>query len=124
MKATFTKKTLLVAIIADESTVTGFLLTGIGERGGKEGQRNYMVCNKDTTDQQLEEGFNKMVVRTDIGVILISQSLAERVRNMIVEHQNDEEKLLPTVLEIPAKDAPYDPTKDTMLVAAAQKLFG
>jgi uncharacterized DUF497 family protein len=45
-----------------------------------------------------------MIVRTDIGVILISQSLAERVRNMIVEHQNDEEKLLPTVLEIPAKD--------------------
>ena len=50
---------------------------------------------------------------------MISQSLAERVRNMIVEHQNDEEKLLPTVLEIPAKEAPYDPTKDTMLVAAS-----
>ena len=43
---------------------------------------------------------------------------------MIVEHQNDETKLIPTILEIPAKDAPYDPTKDTMLVAAAQKLFG
>jgi V-type H+-transporting ATPase subunit F len=37
MKAQFTKKTLLVAIIADETTVTGFLLTGIGERGGKDG---------------------------------------------------------------------------------------
>lgn len=49
MKAAFTKKTLLVAVIADESTVTGFLLTGIGERG-KDGTRNYMICNKDTTD--------------------------------------------------------------------------
>ena len=62
--------------------------------------------------------------REDIGVVMIAQSLAERVRNMIVEHQNDEEKLLPTILEIPSKDAPYDPTKDSMLVAAAQKLFG
>ena len=43
---------------------------------------------------------------------------------MIIEHNNDEEKLLPTILEIPAKDSPYDPTKDTMLVAAAAKLFG
>jgi vacuolar-type H+-ATPase subunit F/Vma7 len=43
---------------------------------------------------------------------------------MIIEHSSNEEKLLPTILEIPAKDAPYDPTKDTMLVAAAAKLFG
>ena len=86
MKAQFTKKTLLVAIIADETTVTGFLLTGIGERGGKDGQRNYMICSKETTDVQLETGFGKLLERSDIGVILISQSLAERVRNMIVEH--------------------------------------
>ena len=32
-KATFPKKSLLIAVIADESTVTGFLLTGIGQRG-------------------------------------------------------------------------------------------
>ena len=50
--------------------------------------------------------------------------MAERVRNMIIEHNNNEEKLLPTILEIPAKDSPYDPTKDGMLVAAAAKLFG
>ena len=43
---------------------------------------------------------------------------------MIVEHTNNEEKLLTSILEIPSKDAPYDPTKDTMLVAAASKLFG
>jgi len=123
MKATFSKKSLLTAVIADESTVTGFLLTGIGERG-KDGARNYMICDKVTSDAQLEEGFGKLVQRNDIGIILISQSLAERVRNMIVEHENDEEKLLPTILEIPSKDQPYDPTKDGMLVKAAQKLYG
>jgi len=122
MKASFPKKSLLVACIAEESTVTGFLLTGIGERG-KDGSANFLIVNKETTDAQLEEGFSRLL-RDDIGVVLIAQSLAERVRSMIVEHQNNEEKLVPTILEIPSKDAPYDPTKDTMLVAAAQKLFG
>ena len=83
-----------------------------------------MICNKDTTDQQLEETFGRMIARDDIGIVLIAQSLAERVRNMIVEHQDSETKLLPTIMEIPSKDSPYDPTKDGMLVAAATKLFG
>jgi V-type H+-transporting ATPase subunit F len=122
MKLSFPKKSLLMAVMADESTVTGFLLTGLGERG-KDGTRNYMIVDKETSDQALEEGFARFL-RDDIGVVLIAQSLAERLRNMIVAHQNDEEKLIPTILEIPAKDAPYNPCKDAMLVAAAQKLFG
>ena len=56
MKASFPKKSLLVAVVADESTVTGFLLTGIGERG-KDGTRNYLIVDKETSDAQLEEGF-------------------------------------------------------------------
>jgi vacuolar-type H+-ATPase subunit F/Vma7 len=43
---------------------------------------------------------------------------------MIVEHQEDETKLLPTIMEIPSKDQPYDPEKDGMLVQAAMKLYG
>ena len=31
-KNPFPTKSMLIAIVADESTVTGFLLTGIGER--------------------------------------------------------------------------------------------
>ena len=122
-KNIFPTKTLLVAVIADESTVTGFLLTGIGQRG-KNGEQNYLIVGKDTTDSQLEEEFGKMLARDDIGVILIAQSLAERVRSMIVEHQESETRILPTVMEIPSKDAPYDPTKDGLLVTAATKLFG
>lgn len=70
-KNPFPTKSLLVAIIADESTVTGFLLTGIGQRG-KDGQQNFMICNKDTTDQQLEETFGAMLARDDIGIVLIA----------------------------------------------------
>jgi vacuolar-type H+-ATPase subunit F/Vma7 len=50
MQNKFSNKRLLVAVIADESTVTGFLLTGIGQRGTK-GDHNYMIVSKETTDQ-------------------------------------------------------------------------
>ena len=43
---------------------------------------------------------------------------------MIMEHQADETKLLPTIMEIPSKDSPYDPEKDGMLVQAACRLYG
>ena len=122
MKASFPKKSLLIAVLADESTVTGFLLTGMGERG-KDGKANYVIVDRETSDTQLEEHLSRFL-NDNYGVVLIAQSVAERVRNMIVEHQNDELKLVPSILEIPSKDAPYDPTKDGMLVAAAQKLFG
>ena len=111
----FPKKSLLIGVIGDETTVTGFLLTGIGERA-RDGVQNFMIVTKETSTQELEQGFQKMIDRSDVGIILISQSLAERCRNMIDEHQGDEEKVLPTILEIPSKDAPYDPTKDGMLV--------
>jgi V-type H+-transporting ATPase subunit F len=45
-KKTFrkTEGTTLVSIIADEDTVTGFLLTGIGEKNIK-GETNYLVVD-------------------------------------------------------------------------------
>jgi vacuolar-type H+-ATPase subunit F/Vma7 len=45
-KAFKVKGTLLVAVMGDEATVTGFLLTGIGERNRK-GEANYMIVTKD-----------------------------------------------------------------------------
>ena len=43
---------------------------------------------------------------------------------MIVEHTENEDKILPTVMEIPSKDQAYDPTKDSMMISAASKLYG
>ena len=116
------KKTLIISVIADESTVTGFLLTGIGQRG-KNGEQNYCIVNKDTTDQVLEQEFGKLLARDDIGIILIAQSLAERVRSMIVEHQESETRLLPTVMEIPSKDAPYKSRENNILHLRVRIIF-
>lgn len=118
-KAFKVKESLLVAVIGDEATVTGFLLTGIGERN-KKGEANFMIVTKDTTASQIEQCFQKMLARTDIGIIMISQNIAEQIRNLINEHQ----EVIPTVMEIPSKDVPYDPEKDTILCRAARNLYG
>ena len=50
----FPRTSLLISIMADESTVTGFLLTGIGERG-RDGTKNYYIINKDSSLAQMEQ---------------------------------------------------------------------
>ena len=70
-KAFKIKGSLLVGVIGDEATVTGFLLTGIGERN-KKGDANFFIVTKDTTASQIEAVFMKMLQRDDIGIIMIS----------------------------------------------------
>ena len=124
IKKQYPKNRLIMAVIADEPTVTGFLLTGMGQRDAT-GAANYFMSSKETTDDELEQEFNKYAVQeTKIGIIFIAQNLAERIRARVIEHQENEEILLPIVMEIPSKEAEYNPIKDTMLVAAATRLFG
>ena len=113
------KGTLLVSAIGDRTTVTGLLLTGMGERNLKN-QTNFLIVDKDTDDETIETTLRSFLERTDIGIVLISQNVAERVRNIIVEHT----KVLPTILEIPSKDTPYEADKDTIVKRAASILWG
>jgi V-type H+-transporting ATPase subunit F len=71
MQGSKAKGTLLVSVIADATTVTGLLLTGIGERNTK-GQQNFLVVDRDTTDAIIENQLKELIDRDDIGVILIS----------------------------------------------------
>ena len=118
-KAFRIKQSLLVAVIGDEPTVTGFLLTGIGERNRK-GEANFLIVTKDTTTNQIETFLKKLLEREDVGIILISQHVAEIVRNLIAEHQ----EVIPTIMEMPSKDHAYEPEKDTILSRAARILYG
>ena len=113
------KGTLLVSAIGDRTTITGLLLTGMGERNLKN-QTNFLIVDKDTDDETIETTLRSFLERTDIGIVLISQNVAERVRNIIVEHN----KVLPTILEIPSKDTPYEADKDTIVKRAAAILWG
>lgn len=100
----------LLAVIGDEDTCTGFLLGGIGELS-KTRQPNFMVVDKDTPSSDIEDQLKSFLSRRDIGIVLISQSIAEVVRYIIDSHNEP----VPTILEIPSKDSPYDPSKDSIL---------
>ena len=68
----------------------------------------------------IEEKLRSLLERDDVGIVLISQNIAERVRNIIIEH----DAVIPTILEIPSKETPYEPEKDTVVVRAASILWG
>ncbi|KAI9351451.1 ATPase, V1 complex, subunit F [Obelidium mucronatum] len=114
----YQKDRSLIAVIGDEDTVTGLLLAGIGHVDSKQ-KANFLVVDAKTTLPTLEETFIEFTKRKDIGIILINQHVAEDIRGMLDEYQ----QAFPTVLEIPSKDHPYDPSKDSVL-KRVQKLFG
>ncbi|GBM49910.1 V-type proton ATPase subunit F-like [Argiope bruennichi] len=110
MSAIAAAKGKLIAVIGDEDTCVGFLLGGIGELN-KSRQTNFMVVEKNTSASEVEETFKNFVKRDDIDIILINQNIAEMIRYVIDAHT----KPVPAVLEIPSKDHPYDPNKDSIL---------
>jgi V-type H+-transporting ATPase subunit F len=112
-----TDNNLLLAIIGDEETVTGFLLSGIGERN--ENTRNYFVINKEEKNE-VEDIFRSLVNRKDIGIILISQHIADVIR----EDLDTYNEIIPTVLEIPSKNFPYSVEKDSIMQKAYKQLYG
>lgn len=68
---------------------------------------------------KIEETFEAFSLRKDIAIILINQHVADMIRPMIDGYH----QAFPTVLEIPSKDHPYDPAKDSVLKRIS-KLFG
>uniref|UniRef100_A0AAV1UMY4 V-type proton ATPase subunit F n=1 Tax=Peronospora matthiolae TaxID=2874970 RepID=A0AAV1UMY4_9STRA len=101
--------TKLVGVIGDEDTVTGFILAGIGHRTAE--GTNFLVVKSTTPVSAIESSFRSLTSRDDIGILLINQHVAEEIRHLL----NTYDKTIPTVLEIPSKDSPYDPTKDYIM---------
>ncbi|ROW02381.1 hypothetical protein VSDG_02583 [Cytospora chrysosperma] len=96
-----------LAVIGDEDSVTGLLLAGIGHvTAGPDAQKNFLVVDNKTDNATIESSFDKLIERKDIAIILINQHAT-----------------FPTILEIPSKDHPYDPEKDSVL-RRVRRLFG
>ncbi|KAJ5154757.1 ATPase V1/A1 complex subunit F [Penicillium coprophilum] len=121
-----------LAVIGDEDSVTGLLLAGIGtamltywfflqhvtEPPGS--QRNFLVVDSKTETSEIERAFQNFTQeRKDIAVLLINQHIAERIRHIVDAFADP----FPAVLEIPSKDHPYDPEKDSVL-KRVRRLFG
>ena len=111
----------LIAVIGDEDTCVGFLLGGIGEiNRTKTPALNFLVVDKNTTPTDIEETFKGFLKRGDIDIVLINQNVAESIRHVIDGHTDP----IPAVLEIPSKDHPYDPSKDSILRRAKGMFSG
>jgi V-type H+-transporting ATPase subunit F len=109
---------LLIGIIGDEETVTGFLLAGIGERN--ENFSNFLKVTSETDTNQIRDFFQELVANGRVGIILISQDVAERIRETLDAY----DEIIPTVLEIPSKNTPYSIEKDSIMQKALRQLYG
>lgn len=79
----------------------------------------------------IEEFFKKITNRSDVGILLINQHVRTKklfrnffdqlilfywqVANDIRHLIRDYNKVVPTILEIPSKDQPYDPSQDFIM---------
>eukprot|EP00878_Enallax_costatus_P006019 GHUV01006314.1.p1 GENE.GHUV01006314.1~~GHUV01006314.1.p1 ORF type:complete len:119 (+),score=30.40 GHUV01006314.1:192-548(+) len=106
-----TEEGALVAVIADEDTITGFLLAGVGDIDIRK-RSNFLVVDSKTTVKTIEQAFKDFTTRDDIAIVLISQPIANMIRNVVANHT----KPVPALLEIPSKDNPYDPNQDSLLI--------
>ena len=108
----------LVAVIGDEDTVTGFLLAGIGHRTTD--STNFLIVKPDTKLSLVEEAFHNLSSRDDVGIILINQHIANDIRHVLKDYH----QTIPTVLEIPSKEFPYDPEQDYIMQRVNMYLGG
>ena len=99
----------LVAVIGDEDTVTGFLLAGIGHRTAD--SCNFLTVKADTSTSVIESTLKSFTTRDDIGIILINQHVANDMRHFLKDYN----QTIPTILEIPSKEHPYDPEQDFIM---------
>lgn len=110
-----------IAFIGDEDTVAGFGLAGCGSVDGQ-GTKNYFIVDKHTRKADIEAAFLDLTSRKDVSILLINQVYANDIRNVVSEYAA-EGNVVPTVLEIPSKDHPYEPKNDPIM-QRVQVFFG
>lgn len=94
------------------------MLAGVGQRTAD--KANFLIVKADTKLQQIEEAFQELSTRDDIGIILINQHIANDIRHVLKDYN----ATIPTVLEIPSKEHPYDPEQDYIMQRVNQFLGG
>lgn len=119
--STFTQDTRTFShysLYVSQDTVSGFLLAGVGHRTAD--STNFLIVKTDTKIQQVEEAFLNFSERDDVGIILINQHIASDIRHVLKDYN----QTIPTVLEIPSKEHPYDPEQDYIMQRVNMYLGG
>ena len=76
----------------------------------------------ETRRSDIEDAFRSFSSRKDIGIILINQNVCDEIRHVMKEY-SESGSTIPTILEIPSVDHPYDPSKDAIM-QRVQVFFG
>jgi V-type H+-transporting ATPase subunit F len=76
----------------------------------------------ETRRSEIEDAFRSYTTRRDIGIILINQHVVDEIRSVVNEY-NESGQTIPTVLEVPSVDHPYDASKDSIM-QRVQVFFG
>lgn len=115
------EKRTLIATIADEDTNTGLLLAGVGQVTPETQEKNFFVYQEGKTSKdEIKAAFDRFTKeRDDVAILLINQHIAELIRGDVDAFTD----AFPAVLEIPSKDHPYNPEKDSVL-KRVRRLFG
>jgi V-type H+-transporting ATPase subunit F len=110
-----------IGLIFLKDSVTGLLLAGVGHvTEPPDSQRNFLVVDQKTETAAIEQAFDHFTQeRKDVAIVLINQHIADRIRHKVDTYT----AAFPSLLEIPAKDHPYDPEKDSVL-KRVRRLFG
>lgn len=109
---------ILLVLCIPQDTVTGFILAGVGHRTAN--NSNFLIVKSDTKLSQVEEAFHNFTTRDDISIILINQHIANDIRHVLKDYN----QTIPTVLEIPSKEHPYDPEQDYIMQRVSMFLGG
>lgn len=88
----------VIAMIADEDTITGMLLAGAGASGPGE-RRNFFVCTPDTPKAELRAAFDRLIARADVSALFVAKFAAEKLQDAISAYEGKG----PVLLEIPGK---------------------
>ena len=84
-------------------------MAGVGHRTAD--KTNFLIVKADTKQDTIDQAFHSFVERDDIGIVLINQHIANNMRHVLKDYN----QTIPTVLEIPSKDHPYDPEQDYIM---------
>lgn len=100
--------TELIGLMGDQDSVVGFLLGGIGQKivnqTTHEHETNVHIIENETPTEEIEDAFRHLLSRTDIGVILITRLVADRIRYLLELRK----AVYPIILEIPAPVDPFE----------------
>ncbi|MBS3815693.1 MAG: V-type ATP synthase subunit F [Hadesarchaea archaeon] len=83
-----------IASITDPDTSIGLKLAGVEE--------THQTTDPDEAEELLEE----LLVKEDIGVIILSERLAQEMSQYLLEIEENQESVTPIIVEIPDKEGP------------------